>query len=356
MLLADPYDKKVKNPYGIGGADTNPDGAINSGDQLRRALMAMLPIGQPQMVGGNLGAVPPFGVVSPYAPRGSQPVAGPYIDHSPVPNPHNPVFMRDPLAGQHGGLDGSPPSIPGYPIQPPYRRPIDPGYHEDPIDRIRPGDPRLGDQGGTPKYPSMTPIGGWNPQPARHPQPPQSRRRMWGRQPQRFEDGGEMDFAASSEGGTNMNIMEPAQVVGVHSGRVYATLAEHDPEQLIVKPLPSVLKKKKEQEKAQQDGMKRMAEGGTATVGGDSQSGFIEALRTQLRNLIPGLQMPSNNQGLPDTRFLAPIYGRLQNDSDLYDLVKSGYSRLGIPDKTLDYTLKSYQPQGIPGSPSVSYR
>lgn len=94
-----------------------------------------------------------------------------------------------------------------------------------------------------------------------------------------FAKGGQIDFGnatrfgsdqpSSSEGGTNMNIHEPARVVG-ESGRVYATIAEGGfPEQLIIKPTPSGKKAAMEAEKAGKtmDGMmtgaKPMATGGS---------------------------------------------------------------------------------------------
>ena len=103
-----------------------------------------------------------------------------------------------------------------------------------------------------------------------------------GQAPKPYAKGGQIDFGnatrfgndqpSSSEGGTNMNIHEPAQVVG-RSGRVYATIAEGGfPEQLIIKPTPSGKKKAMEMEKAGKtmDGMmmgaKPMATGGSVAA------------------------------------------------------------------------------------------
>jgi hypothetical protein len=61
-------------------------------------------------------------------------------------------------------------------------------------------------------------------------------------------------------------------------------------------------------------------------------------------------------QTLPDPRLVAPLYGRLQQDPDLYAYLQSAYSSRGISPNNLDYTLKQFQPQGISGVPQVSWR
>lgn len=90
----------------------------------------------------------------------------------------------------------------------------------------------------------------------------------------------------TAEGGANMNIMEPSMVVGM-SGRVYATLAETDPEQLVVKPLPSVMERKKaEKDKGagpsfleQTRGAQRFAKGGSINIAGGTLPAAMKAKR-----------------------------------------------------------------------------
>lgn len=147
---------------------------------------------------------------------------------------------------------------------------------------------------------------------------------------------------SSSEGGTNMNIHEPFHIIGA-SGHVYAVGGEDRPMQLHIKGIPSIEKAKKEQEKKQQEQMKGMAAGGSVTA-----PDFISALRTQLRSLDPQA-VAGAGQALPDPRLLSGIYGRLQQDPDLYGYVQSAYSKYGVSPESLDYSLKTFQPKGVNG-------
>lgn len=158
-----------------------------------------------------------------------------------------------------------------------------------------------------------------------------------GRGVQGYAAGGMMAMPSSSEGGTNMNIHEGFKVVG-ESGHIYAVGSETAPMQLMIKPLPSVQKMMKEQEKRQKDKMKGMAAGGDINA-----SDFMEELRKRLRGIDPQA-VTTGDQQLPDPRLLAPAYGRLVQDPDLWDYILAGYSKLGVSDKSLAYTLGSMQP------------
>lgn len=158
---------------------------------------------------------------------------------------------------------------------------------------------------------------------------------------------------ATAEDGVNMNIMEPAMVIG-QSGRVYATLAETDPEELIVKPLPSVVeRKKKEKEEGKKfmqatQGAQRMQSGGSASVIPDTTD-FIN----QLRQALSGLGGSGGGTGqfateLPDLRLLAGApAAQLAQDPDLMDYALAGYSRRGISPRSVAATLQRFTPEGI---------
>jgi len=105
----------------------------------------------------------------------------------------------------------------------------------------------------------------------------------------------------TAEGGANMNIMEPSMVVG-QSGRIYATLAELDPEQLIVKPLKSVQDRQKQQKQpgnAQQQfldqtrGAQRFARGGSINIaGGTLPAPKTSSTRQPISYQAPRYQTP----------------------------------------------------------------
>jgi hypothetical protein len=137
-----------------------------------------------------------------------------------------------------------------------------------------------------------------------------------------------------AEDGINMNIHEPSMVVGSQSGRIYATLSEKDPEQLIVKPLPSVVERKKQEKESGKKFMKatqgaaRMQGGGTIT-GIPQPSDFIAELRKALSALggagggVGGFQ-----SALPDTRLLAGAPANaLEADPVLMDYALAGYGQ-----------------------------
>jgi len=153
----------------------------------------------------------------------------------------------------------------------------------------------------------------------------------------------------TAEDGVNMNIMEEAAVVG-KSGRIYATLAEGDvPEQLIVKPLPSVkerMKKEKEGSKSfmqATQGAQRMADGGSATATPDD---FMEQLRQYLGSLGgAGGGTGSFGTPLPSLRLLAgEPANRLSEDPVALDYALAGYSGIGIDPRTVAATIKKFTP------------
>ncbi len=90
--------------------------------------------------------------------------------------------------------------------------------------------------------------------------------------------------APAAEDGINMNIHEPAAVVGM-SGKVYATMAENDPEQLRVIPLPSVKKRNAEREKREKERQKS----GASVRDGDA----FHAARKQFLEETQGAQRMS---------------------------------------------------------------
>ena len=187
-----------------------------------------------------------------------------------------------------------------------------------------------------------------------------------------FANGGQIDFGnqarfggdqpSSSEGGTNMNIHEPAVIMGIHSKRVYATIAEGGyPEQVKISPTTSGKKAQQAQEKAAKamDGMmqgaKPMANGGTATATPDD---FMAQLSQQLNRL--GGAGGGTGQGgtsLPSLRFLAGApASALANDPVLNDYTMAGYSALGIDPRTVEATIKQYTPTSTQNNfPRISF-
>lgn len=169
----------------------------------------------------------------------------------------------------------------------------------------------------------------------------------------------------SAEGGLNLNLFEPAMVVGMDSGHVYATVAEPRPdgsrrgEQLIVKPLPSEVekdKKFKEQGKKATQSFASMAQGGTVNV--PDPSDFINELRKSLSGLGgPGGGAGAFGTPLPDLRLLAgePM-NRLLEDPDLLDYALAGYSSFGISPRSALATVKKFTPSSpINNAPRVSF-
>lgn len=171
----------------------------------------------------------------------------------------------------------------------------------------------------------------------------------------------------TAEDGVNMNIMEPASMIG-KSGRIYFTVAESDPEQVIVKPLPSVKeRKKKEKESAKNfqkmtEGAVRMQEGGAANVIPDFSDLFRET-RTLLQGLggAGGGIGPQGGTGvLPDLRFLAGApYEELASDPHLLAQVMAGYRTAeggAINPQTFLSTIKKFTPTAPSfNSPKISF-
>jgi hypothetical protein len=155
---------------------------------------------------------------------------------------------------------------------------------------------------------------------------------------------------ATAEAGANLNIMEPAMIIG-KSGRVYATMAETDPEQLIIKPLPSVMeRKKKEKESAANfmkmtEGATRMQHGGTVNSIPDA-SDFIAELRKNLMSLGgTGSGTGAFDTPLPDARLLAGEPARLLGeDPDALGYTQAGYSSFGTSPESLAAAIKKYTP------------
>lgn len=154
----------------------------------------------------------------------------------------------------------------------------------------------------------------------------------------------------TAEDGVNMNITQPAMVIGM-DGRVYATLAESDPEQLIVKPLPSVKERKKKEKDAQKNfmqatqGAQRMQGGGTINAI-PSVADFMEELRKSLSSLGgTGGGVGGYSSALPSPRLLVGEPARLlSEDPDLAAMTEAGFSSLGISPDSLNAILKKYRP------------
>ncbi len=172
----------------------------------------------------------------------------------------------------------------------------------------------------------------------------------------------------TAEDGVNMNIMEPAMIVG-QSGRVYATMSEKDPEQLIVKPLPSVRerqKKEKDQSKnfmKATEGITRMQEGGTINTIPDFSDLFRETRKAlqPLGGAYGGIGFQGGGTGvLPDLRFLAGApFEALQDDPRLLKQVMAGYRTAeggAIDPETFLSTIKKFTPKGISyNTPRVAF-
>lgn len=163
---------------------------------------------------------------------------------------------------------------------------------------------------------------------------------------------------ATAEGGINLNIAEPAMVVGIHSGRVYTTLAEKDPEQLIVKPLQSTMERMKQQKQSaqkSQNGIPMMEGGGTASVIPNVDD-FMTQLRTNLSRLGgQGGGVGAGNDPLNNLRLLAGAPESMM-DPDLRQYLYAAESARGISPDTVDFTLKRYSPQAIQNNlPRISF-
>jgi len=166
----------------------------------------------------------------------------------------------------------------------------------------------------------------------------------------------------TAEDGVNMNIMEPAAMVG-QSGRVYFTVAETDPEEVIVKKLPSTKEREKKEKDAakkftqQTSGATRMAQGGSAAVMPDAST-FINELRKQLGSLGgAGGGTGGFGTALPDIRLLAGAPANaLAEDPDLMNYAKAGFSSMGISDDTFLSTLRKFTPNApVNNSPRVNW-
>lgn len=162
------------------------------------------------------------------------------------------------------------------------------------------------------------------------------------------------DSPTSTEGGLNLNLFEPAMVVGMDSGKVYATVAEPRPdgtrrgEQLIVKPLKSEAEKDKklaEGEKAvtQSFGVPKMAGGGNVNATPDD-------LMQQLSQYLGSFGGAGGGTGpyktpLPSLRLLAGApWNQLEDDPVAMDYALAGYSAQGIDPRTVQATLKKFSP------------
>lgn len=193
-------------------------------------------------------------------------------------------------------------------------------------------------------------------------------------EPKPFSAGGRISMTdepgfspASSEGGTNLNIHEPAIVVGRDSGHIYATLAEPRPdgsrrgEQLIIKPLPSEVDKDK---KMKEQG-KKFVQSASETLKGFAGGGAINAipdfsdLFRETRKTLSGLGGAHGGVGfqgggtgvLPDLRFLAGApFESLQDDPRLMKQTMAGYRTAeggAIDPDTFLSTIRKFTPKGI---------
>ena len=185
-----------------------------------------------------------------------------------------------------------------------------------------------------------------------------------------FAAGGQIDFGnatrfggmqpSSSEGGTNMNIHEPAVLIGMHSGHHYATVAENGyPEQIKIIPTPAGKKAAMEAEKVgktAKDAMgKAFGTGGSVYV-----TPSTDALNEQLSQFLNRLGGPGGGtgaSGMPDPRMLAGApWSALQGDRRNMAFAQAGYSAQGIDPMKLEDTVKQFTPQGITNNiPRVSW-
>lgn len=164
----------------------------------------------------------------------------------------------------------------------------------------------------------------------------------------------------NSEGGLNINIKHPAVVIDTVTGQIISTIAEPDPvtgeaqpEQLIVKPLPSVVKRRKENERAAKAagmqvrptgaGVPQMQDGGTITATPDD---FMAQLRAYLGRLGgTGGGAGAFSSPLPSPRLLAgEVWNRLSDDPVAMDYALAGYSALGIDPRTIEATVRKFTP------------
>lgn len=188
-------------------------------------------------------------------------------------------------------------------------------------------------------------------------------------QPKAYGKGGQIDVGnltrfggdqpSSSEGGTNMNIHEPAVLIGLHSGRHYATVAENGyPEQIKIIPTPSGKKAAMEAEKAgkaQKDVMgKAFGTGGTIAATPDD-------LQQQYTQMLQRLSGEHGGGGSSDpfggTRQLA---GAISNEALINPRVRNGlestYSAMGISPEQLWSDIKRFTPTSPRNNvPQVSF-
>jgi hypothetical protein len=187
--------------------------------------------------------------------------------------------------------------------------------------------------------------------------------------------GGQIDLTGASavqppmtttEGGLNMNMHEPARLVGMWTGRTYATVAEPRPdgtprpEQIIVKPLPSELEKDralKIQHKAatMNMGSRRMMDaGGTVT-----SNPTLDQMNEQYSKLLERLGGSGGGSSTPfgGARFLAGApWNAIQADPFLQGVTDASYSFRGVDPAELAAQVKQFTPNAPQGNlPRVSF-
>ncbi|MDE2256039.1 MAG: hypothetical protein KGL42_17480, partial [Betaproteobacteria bacterium] len=167
------------------------------------------------------------------------------------------------------------------------------------------------------------------------------------------------DQPSSSEGGTNMNIHEPAVLIGLHSGRHYATVAENGyPEQIKITPTPSGKKAAKEAEesgKKLKDVMgKAFGQGGS--INADPSLDDMNAQYSQMLSRLGG-SGGGTNTPFGGARFLvgAPA-NAIAADPFLKGVTDAGYSMRGIDPDELWAQVKQFTPGGPQNNaPRVSW-
>lgn len=166
----------------------------------------------------------------------------------------------------------------------------------------------------------------------------------------------------STEGGLNMNIFEPAVIMGVDSGRIYAKLAEPRPdgtrrgEQVVIKPLKS----ETEKDKQYQEMGKAPVSGGMPGVPGAAGGGTVNAIPkpwdflNELKKNLQGLGGTGGgaggatdpNTGVAPLRMYAGAPEAMMSPTQR-EYLYAAQSAAGVSPEEVDWTLKLGTPNAI---------
>jgi len=143
----------------------------------------------------------------------------------------------------------------------------------------------------------------------------------------------------SMAGGGKMTVNEPSGVIGLRTGRLYATLAEKQPETVSVSKVPS------------------FQEGGTFGVNPGGAGYNAEEYSSELAKQLRALGMnweykPGGPYSPPPGQMTSQLWRAMQTRPSLYQMVQASASASGLPDWEAE--AKSF----IPKAPSygISYR